>query len=86
LRTSRAALRRIATLVAAGAAEAALAAAVSSEDGALFGAQTASVVRWNGDTIRVIGRWGPDADVRRAGAVLSYGGDTLAARVVETGA
>src|SRR5690349_15025902 len=83
----QAALRRIATLVAAGATEADLAAAVSSEVGGLFGAQSASVVRWDGDTIRVIGRWGPDAgDARPAGAVLTFGGDTLTARVVETAA
>src|SRR3954447_3435562 len=82
----QAALRRIATLVATGATEADIAAAVSSEVGGLFGAQSASVVRWDGDTIRVIGSWGPDTDVRPAGTVLSYGGDTLAARVVETAA
>jgi signal transduction histidine kinase len=83
----QAALRRVATLVAAGATEADLAAAVSSEVGALFGAQSASVVRWDGDTIRVIGSWAvASADVRPAGAVLTHGGDTLAARVVETAA
>jgi signal transduction histidine kinase len=83
----QAALRRIATLVAAGATEADLAAAVSSEVGALFDAQSASVVRWDGDTIRVIGSWAIDSvDVRPAGAVLTYGGDTLAARVVQTAA
>jgi signal transduction histidine kinase len=83
----QAALRRIATLVAAGTTEAEIAAAVSSEIGGLFGAQSASVVRWDGDTIRVIGRWRakPD-DAPPTGDVLSYGGDTLAARVVETGA
>src|SRR3954469_13936555 len=83
----QAALRRIATLVAAGATEADLAAAVSSEIGGLFGAQSAIVVRWDGDTIRVIGSWRADvADVGVAGAVLSYGGDTITARVVETAA
>jgi signal transduction histidine kinase len=83
----QAALRRIATLVAAGATEADLAAAVSSEVGGLFGAQGASVVRWDGDTIRVIGRWRADSvGTRPPGTVLSYGGDTLAARVVETAA
>src|SRR3954447_23822527 len=95
----QAALRRIATLVAAGAteggparagagaAEADLAAAVSFEVGGLFGAQSAIVVRWDGDTIRVIGSWRADfADVGVAGAVLSYGGDTITARVVETAA
>ena len=83
----QAALRRIATLVAAGATEADLAAAVSSEIGGLFGAQSATVVRWDGDTIRVIGSWRADSeDVGLAGAVLSYGGDTITARVVETAA
>jgi signal transduction histidine kinase len=82
----QAALRRIATLVAAGATEADLAAAVSFEAGGLFNAQSASVLRWDGDTIRVIGDWRADEDERRAGAVLSYGGDTLTARVVETAA
>jgi signal transduction histidine kinase len=83
----QAALRRIATLVAAGATEADLAAAVSCEIGGLFGAQSATVVRWDGDTIRVIGSWRADsADPGLAGAVLSYGGDTITARVVETAA
>ena len=83
----QAALRRIATLVAAGASEADLAAAVSSEVGGLFGAQSASVVRWDGDTIRVIGSWREDPDEERpVGAVMSYGGDTLTARIVKTAA
>jgi hypothetical protein len=60
---------------------------VSSEVGGLFGAQNATVVRWDGDTIRVIGSWAADAeDARLAGAELSYGGDTITARVVETAA
>ena len=83
----QAALRRIATLVAGGSTEADLAAAVSAEVGGLFGAQSASVLRWDGDTIRVIGSWRGGADEPRpTGAVLSFGGDTLTARVVETGA
>lgn len=83
----QAALRRIATLVAAGTTEADVAAAVSSEIGGLFDAQAASVVRWEGDTIRVIGRWRADPELSPSpGDVLSYGGDTLAARVVETAA
>jgi signal transduction histidine kinase len=82
----QAALRRIATLVAAGTTEADLAAAVSFEIGGLFGAQSAAVVRWDGDTIRVVGRWRADSTPPPAGDVLSFGGDTLAARVVQTGA
>src|SRR4051812_50078889 len=81
----QAALRRMATLVAAGATEAAIAAAVSAEVGGLFGAQRASVVRWDGDTIRVIGSWRSDADVGPAGAVLAYGGGTPAPPVLGTG-
>ena len=52
----QAALRRVATLVAEGAGEDELAAAVTSEIGRLFGAQRANMLRWDGDTIRVIGR------------------------------
>jgi signal transduction histidine kinase len=83
----QAALRRIATLVASGTTEADLAAAVSAEIGGLFGAQSATVVRCDGETIRVVGSWGANAaDVRVPGAVATYGGDTLVARVVETAA
>jgi len=83
----QAALRRIATLVATGTTEADLASAVSSEIGGLFAAQSAAVVRWDGATIRVVGSWGADSEeVRGPGAVLSFGGDTLTARVVETAA
>ncbi|MFL6018456.1 MAG: GAF domain-containing protein [Gaiellaceae bacterium] len=83
----QAALRRIATLVAEGATEADLADAVSCEIGGLFGAQSATVVRWDGDMVRVIGSWRADsADTGLAGAALSYGGDTITARVVETAA
>ena len=83
----QAALTRIATLVTTGATVEELAAAVSSEIGALFGAQSASVLRCEDDTIRVIGRWDADtASVRGRVAVLPYGGDTITARVVETGA
>ena len=47
---------------------------VSSEIGGLFDGQSAMVVRWDGDTIRVIGSWRADSgDVGLAGAVLSYG-------------
>src|SRR4051794_41429855 len=70
----QAALRRIATLVAAGATEMAIAAAVSAEIGGLFGAQRASVIRWDGDTIRVIGSWRSDEDVGPAGAGVGHGG------------
>src|SRR5579884_85234 len=82
----QAALRRIATLVAAGVSEAELATAVVSEIGALFGAQRAATLRWDGDTIRMIGAWSAEGVEPRAGnEVLAYGGDTITARIVETG-
>ena len=50
----QAALRRVATLVARGATEQELAAAVAGELGHLFSSQAGSVLRWDGDTIRTI--------------------------------
>jgi signal transduction histidine kinase len=81
----QAALRRIATLVAAGASEGELAAAVTSEIGRFFGAQRANTMRWDGDTLRVIGDWSADGeDMEGAGQVYPFGGDTISARVVNT--
>src|SRR5262249_49621501 len=81
----QAALRRIATLVARGATEADLAAAVSVEIARLFGAQRANTMRWNGDTIRVVGDWSADSRAAQpAGLTLSFGGDTTSAPVVRT--
>jgi signal transduction histidine kinase len=81
----QAALRRVATLVAAGAPEVELLSAVTYEIGRLFGAQRANTMRWEGDTIRVIGDWSEDAgEMHGIGRVYSYGGDTITPRVVET--
>src|SRR5438552_3204664 len=83
----QAALRRIATLVAEGATESELGAAVTSEMGRFFGAQRASTLRWDGDTIRIIGDWNADSGASSAtGRVIAFGGDTITARVVTTGA
>jgi signal transduction histidine kinase len=83
----QAALRRIATLVAEGATQQELAAAVTSEIGRLFGAQKANTMRWDGDTIRVIGDWSEDGEVMQiAGQVFPFGGDTITARIVGTAA
>jgi signal transduction histidine kinase len=83
----QAALRRIATLVAEGATERELGAAVTSEIGRFFGAQRANTMRWHGDTLRVIGSWNIDeGEVPTTGLVVPYGGDTVTARIVETGA
>ena len=51
------ALRTIATLVAAGASAVDLIRATTSEIARLFGAQRANALRWEGDTIGVIGEW-----------------------------
>jgi signal transduction histidine kinase len=83
----QAALRRVATLVARGATEGELAAAVARELGDLFSSQAASVLRWDGDTIRVIGDWRSDHGAMQAvGRVYAFGGDTITVRVVESGA
>ena len=81
----QAALRRVATLVAEGVGEPELLSAVTYEIGRLFDAQRAATMRWEGDTIRVIGDWNEDSgQMRGTGRTYSYGGDTITARVVET--
>jgi signal transduction histidine kinase len=83
----QAALRRVATLVARGATEGELAEAVAGELGHLFASQAASVLRWDGDTIRVIGDWRADRGAMQAvGRTYSFGGDTITVRVVESAA
>jgi signal transduction histidine kinase len=83
----QAALRRVATLVARGATEGELAAAVARELGHLFASQAASVLRWDGDTIRVIGDWRADRGAMKAvGRIYAFGGDTITVRVVESAA
>ena len=81
------ALRRIATLVAEGASELDLIAAVTSEIGILFDSQTANTLRWNDGTFWVIGDWNADPSLEAyTGRFYSSGGDTVTARVVEKGA
>jgi signal transduction histidine kinase len=83
----QAALRRVAMLLAAGASEHDLAVAVASEIGALFGAELASTMRWDGDTLRVIGDWAEEPREREeSGRTFAYGGDTITARIIETAA
>jgi len=77
------ALRRVATLVAAGSTDEALARAVGAEIGELFGAEAANVLRWDGETLRVVGEWSMTGENRwRAGSVFTFGGDTITARVI----
>jgi signal transduction histidine kinase len=81
------ALRRVATLVAAGTSEVDLVAAVTYEIARLFSAHSATTLRWDGDTIRVIGDWSvPGVRESLTGRVFSFGGDTITARVVNSGA
>jgi signal transduction histidine kinase len=87
LAEEQAALRRIATLVAVGVTDAELGAAVTLEIGRLFGAQRANTMRWDGDTIRIIGSWSTDGEpMETAGRVYPLGGDTISTRVVTTAA
>jgi len=81
------ALRRVATLVASGASEDEIVAAVTSEIAGLFGAHRANMLRWDGEMIRVVGDWSVESGVStQKGRVYSFGGDTVTARVVNSGA
>jgi signal transduction histidine kinase len=78
------ALRRVATLVAAGASDVDLIAAVTAEIAHIFGAHRASALRLDGDSIRVIGDWSADGvSMTLMDRVYSFGGDTITARVVD---
>jgi PAS domain S-box-containing protein len=82
----QAALRRVATLVARGGGEEELIAAVTKEAAQIFGAQSANTMRWDGESVRVIGGWSaPGARVPTVGRVFAAGGDTITARVVNSG-
>jgi signal transduction histidine kinase len=80
------ALRRVATLVAAGASDDDLIGAVTFEIARLFGAQRVNAMRWSGDTLRVIGDWNADGAPSLTGRDYGYGGDTLTVRVIDSGA
>jgi signal transduction histidine kinase len=86
LADEQAALRRVATLVAAGASESELVTCVTNEVAKLVDADSANMLRWDGDTVRVIGDWFADERESLAGRVYTFGGDTITARVVESGA
>jgi signal transduction histidine kinase len=80
------ALRRFATLVAEGASEVELISAITSEVARLFDGDTANTMRWEGDSIRVIGDW-YEEETRPGytGRVFAFGGDTITARIVSSG-
>ena len=77
------ALRRVATLVAAGASDEDIIGAVTFEVARLFGAQRVNAMRWSGETLRVIGDWNADGAPSLTGRDYGYGGDTLTVRVID---
>ena len=79
-------LRRLATLVAAGADEVEIVQAIAAELGGLFDADFANALRWDGATLEVVGTWDRDGRRRGGARVYTYGGDTISVRVVEAGA
>jgi GAF domain-containing protein len=80
------ALRRVATLVAAGAGDVDLIETVTAEIAQIFSAHRASALRWDGDSIRVIGEWSADGlSLTIMDRVYPFGGDTITARVVNAG-
>lgn len=79
----QAALRRVATLVARRATETETVAAITAEVGALFGADTANTLRWDGEALSVVGDWDREERPTRTGVVYAFGGDTISARVID---
>jgi signal transduction histidine kinase len=86
LAEEQAALRRVATLVAARASEAEVVAAITAEVGRLYDADTANTLRWDGGALKVVGDWYRDGRPGRAGDVYSFGGDTISVRVIAASA
>ena len=82
----QASLRRIATLVASEWSEEELVSAIAEELGALFDADAANALRWDGDTLHVVGEWRRDRPPAAGGSTYAYGGDTISVRVVEASA
>src|SRR5262245_59992082 len=86
LAVEQAALRRVATLVAAGAGAHEIFASVSREAGSVTGGQSGAVVRFEGDEGVFVGRW--DSGVSRAfpvGVRIPLAQDGAIARVHRTG-
>ena len=88
LADEQAALRRIATLVAADTPPEELFARVTAEVGRLLGAPSAAVVRYEDErTARIVGGWGkPDSRRLPVGAAVALDGDSVIARVHRSGA
>src|SRR4051812_34554092 len=82
-----ASLRRVATLVAAGAASADVFAAVAEEVGRVTGLPLVTVWRYepDGATATVVGAWGEEPHPFHAGTRWPLDGPTICAQVLETG-
>jgi PAS domain S-box-containing protein len=86
LAEEQAALRRVATLVAEGAAPADVFDAVIAEVAQLLGAAQVGLMRWEGaDEITVIAHRGQDTNLVQAGLRLTLEGDSVTGRVLRTG-
>jgi signal transduction histidine kinase len=86
LAREQAALRRVATLVARGPQEQELLDLVTSEVGRLFGAQTANMVRYEGEHATVMGGWSePGVRSIPAGARVPLDSETTVVHVHRTG-
>src|SRR3954453_19614061 len=89
LADEQSALRRVATLVAAGPEPDAVFTAVAQEAGRLLGARSGATIRYDGDHATTVGRWGGSDDLGgfEIGTVVPLGNsDGLTAIVARTGA
>jgi signal transduction histidine kinase len=86
LADEQAALRRVATLVAAEAPEQDLFHSVTAEVGLLLRADLANLVRYRGERVEVVAAWSrPPARAVAVGSVLALDGETPTLRVLHTG-
>jgi PAS domain S-box-containing protein len=87
LEAQQAALRRVATLVAGGAASAEVFAAIANEVGHVIGLPLIALWRYepDGTTATVIGAWGEHPHPFQAGTRWPLDGPTICARVLKTG-
>jgi PAS domain S-box-containing protein len=85
LAAEQAALRRVATVVAGEPTQELLLETVTTEVGGLFGAQSANLIRNNGETLLVMGSWSETGECLIApGTVFGHDGDSATHRVMRT--
>jgi PAS domain S-box-containing protein len=86
LAAEQAALRRVATAVAAEVEPERLFGLVAEEVGRALGARIGNIIRFNGDgTAVVMGLWSDDADTLPVGTTMPLDGETIAPRIWRTG-